>query len=250
MRDTKFTHPVSIDPRKDTRIWAEAIKSELAFQRRAPNAQQLAAQRGGNDLHGIKELRNRLIDCTADYLWECDWVDKPPSKQSRPPAQISAMAELAMGVGDAETSFLRSKPGESPQRRARTGQQPTLAPWQMTHDISYWRKDSLDRWKAEQTAHVLEMPPQLPPVTFSPATISGKHSGSVEEWRQNKVALSQWEISDVPGYDRAESLVRTNKLAEKRAMEQSKAELKKLMSTALRVSAQHPSPTRAKWYER
>lgn len=236
--------PVSMDPRKDTRIWTEAIKNELAFQRKALNPQQVAATRGGSDKLSIQKLRDRLYDCSADYLWVAQATDKP-IPPAPPPPVTSAMAELAMGVGDAETSFLRAKPDDSPRRVAHTQQFPTMAPWQMSHDIMYWEKDALDRWKAEQSQNVLKMPPSLPPVRYTPATISGPHAASVEAWRRSQVPLSQWELTE-----RGDNMVTATKLSEKLAADRTKEQLGKLMSSALRVSGQCPSPTRAKWYER
>jgi len=245
-RDRTFTGPVSVDPRRDARIWSEAVRNEKAFFQRANGPKQLAAGRGGNNLRDIQQLTAQLELCSADYLWTTHEVASPVSVTAALPPQTSAMAELAMGIGDAETSFMRRPANATDSlRRAATEQVPTMAPWQMGTDCAYWRHDALDRWNARQRANVLKMPEMPKRVPRAEPTISGPHAGSVAAWRRCEVPLSQWEISE-----RGEALVSANTLAQTLGAQRSKASLNELLSTAMRVSEQQPSPARAKWHER
>ena len=61
--------PGTIDGRTDVRIWAEAVRKERAFQWRAAPPEQLAAERGGNDLQNIRHLRHRIGNMAGDFLW-------------------------------------------------------------------------------------------------------------------------------------------------------------------------------------
>jgi len=246
-RDRSYQFPVSMDPRKHSAIWTEACKNERGFQRRAPNPTQLAAARGGSDVKSIQDLTANLEKCSADFIWSTEDTSSSPKSTMAPAVQMetSAMAELAMGVGDAESNFLRRKPDDSGMRRARPVQHPTMAPWQMGTDCSYWQDDALKRWMAKQRADVLVMPALPTPLPRKEATISGPHAASVPAWRNNAVPLSQWEISE-----RGEALCNANKLAAKLDLELSKDNLSNLLMTALKVSDSHPSPTRGKWFER
>ena len=240
---------MTLDARKDPRIWKEVCVNERAHQRRAPSYWELAARRGGSDKRSIEEMRERLAQCSADYLWQTADVPSPPSViPDQPQPKTSAMAELAMGVGDAETTFLRQKPpqrGHNLKRTAHAELSPTMAPWQMNVDSMYWRADALDRWNAQQKAGVLQMPPPTEPRPRIEATISGPHAGSVAAWRRSEVPLSQWEVSE-----RSDSLIAATKFAESSNAERSRAQLSKLLQATRRVSDSTPASTRAKWHER
>ena len=251
VRDRSFKFPVSVDARKNPRIWDEAIRKEQKFFWNNKTPAQAAAERGAGQegVKVIRDLREKLERVNADYLWEtaanedavggASW----PSSAPRVP-EISAMAELAMGVPDAESGFLRPPKPSRSTRVARTRQHPTMMPWQLAvTDPCFVPPDALQSWKANQ--QVLQLPP--PPVIpeRSPATISGNHAASLEAWRRSEVPLSQWELSE-----RGESLVNANQLAEHLAAQRARAQLAELLNVTERVSRSTKPMDRAKWFER
>ena len=247
-RDRTFKHPISMDGRLDQRIWTEACKTEKMYQQKAPSPRQYVTVLGGKDVADIHLMQKRLEKCSADFIWRTQdaGVPSPVSVTAAIQPEVCPMAELAMGIGDAETSFLRRRPDEDPNpRRAVPAQFPTMASWQMGGDPAYWRSDALDRWKAQQQADVLKMPAYAKPLPRVEATISGPHARSVRAWRNSEVPLSMWE-----GGERGDALEKANKQAKSLALDRSKLQLKQLMKSTLKVSASVPSPERAKWFER
>jgi hypothetical protein len=249
VRDRSFKFPVSVDARNNARIWDEAVKKEQKFFWNNKTPAQAAAERGAGQegVKAIRDLREKLEGVTADYLWETaaneEAVAAASSSAPRVP-EVSAMAELAMGVPDAESGFLRPPKPTRSMRVARTLQHPTMMPWQLAvTDPCFVPPDALKSWKANQ--HVLQLPP--PPVIpqRSPATISGNHAASLEAWRRSEVPLSQWELSE-----RGESLVNANQLAEHLAGQRARAQLAELLNVTERVSRTAKPMDRAKWFER
>jgi hypothetical protein len=245
-RDRSFKGPISMDARLDTRIWTEACRKERAFQWRDKAADELAAARSGNNLQGIRLQREQLLPCSADFLWVTESVASAHAPAApRPVPTTSPMAELAMGVCDAESSYLRARPAEVAARRARTEQRPSLTPWMMHADATFWRQDALDRWTAAQAANVLQMPPKPEPLPRVEATIAGAHAGAVGAWRRSEVPLSQWEYGA-----RADALVEMKKVSEAATLERSRGQLRSLLKLTGKVSEKCPSPSRARWFER
>lgn len=248
-RDRSFPRVVSVDARVDARIWDEALKKEQKFFWNSKTPADVAKERGSGaeGIKVIREVREKLEKETADYLWECqpheDAIAAARSTAPRVP-EVSAMAELAMGVCDAETSFLRPPKQSGPTRVARTLQYPTMMPWQLAvTDPCFMPPGALQSWKKSQ--HVLQLPPPpaIPP--RAPATISGNHAAALEAWRRSEVPLSQWELSE-----RGESLVEANKLAEHLAAQRGRAKLAELLNVTERVSRNTKPTQRAHWFER
>lgn len=236
---------VSVDPRRDSRLWSEVIKTEQSFIRRYPTSQELQAAKKNDDITDIRKITKQLELCSADYLWTTEDASPVSITAPTPAPEKCAMTQLAEGVGDVETTFMRRRPDPSDgARRAATEQHPTIAPWQMYVDCSYWNKDALNRWNALQRTHVLQMP-EVKQLRRVEPTISGPHAGSVVAWRRNEVPISQWEASK-----RAEALFEAKKVAAAVEASVSKVALAALLDKAMRVSGSYPSPQRAKWFER
>jgi len=240
-RDMKFHHAVSIDARKDKRIWSEACVKERAFQWQAKSPAHYAEARGGNDLRQIQQLHAKLEQESGDYLWvTAPGPDAPAPVDPALQPQTSAMAELAMGVPTEETAFLRRRSGMGgPPRVARTEQALTLMPWQhAVTDPCFVPHDALSQWM--QRVQVQQMPADPERVPRVPATISGGHAGSVAAWRRNEVPLSQWELSA-----RADALRSASQLVESVAAERSKAQLGVLLKATEKASR-----GKARWQDR
>ena len=245
-RDKSFKFPVSVDARNHPRIWDEAIRKETKFNWNAKSPFEVAKERGagGEGAKVIRDVRERLETMNMDYLWETTATDASPAKPPPPNRSSSAMADLANGIPNEESAFLRPLPPSGPARQARTLQHPTMAPWQLAvTDPCFVSPDALSSWKANQ--HVLQLPP--PPVIPPriPATISGSHAASLEAWRRSEVPLSQWELSE-----RGESLVQANKLAEHLAGQRARAQLNELLAVTERVSRNTEPKARPVWFER
>jgi len=129
---TSHKFPLTIDPRLDSRIWTDACRKERRQQMRGPPPDRKAEQTT-DEVGELRQLTERLEGISADYLWRTEQVpgsvDVAPRKQQ---PEVSAMAELCMGIGDAETSFLRGPSGidslGGKPRRAYTEQVPSMAP--------------------------------------------------------------------------------------------------------------------------
>lgn len=245
-RDRSYKFPVSLDARKHASIWSEACRKERAFQWNAKTPSEVAKSRGagGEGVKAIRTLRERLEGVNADYLWETSLAEEGAVASAAPQMQTTAMAELAMGVPDSETAFLRPQPQRGPTRVARTLQHPTLMPWQLAvTDPCFVPPDALPRWKAKQQVLELPAPPVIPPRIH--AEISGSHAASLEAWRRSEVPLSQWELSE-----RGESLVEANKLAENLAAQRARAALAECLNVTERVSRHSVPASRARWFDR
>ena len=238
--DRSFQFPVTVDGRKDVRIWTEACRKERAFQWRAQGPAELAAARGGNELGNIQKLRYKLEGMSGDYLWHVNTVHDEFSATAHP-MQTSAMAQLAMGIPDAESTFLRAPPMRPPDRVAHTNQTPTLLPWQHgVADPCFLPPEALSKWSASQEANVLKLPPPPPPQKRVPAEVSGSHAAAVASWRRSEVPLSQWELSE-----RGDSLVEATKRYDKQMNDGARDALSKLLTVTEKVSR-----GKAKWQER
>lgn len=239
--DKTLKFPVTLDARKDIRIWTEACRKERAFRWRAEAPQELAAARGGNEVQNIRETRAKLEGMSGDFLWHVNTVPDAFAAKSPGFGTTSAMAELANGVGDAETAFLRAPAVRPPPRVAQTLQTPTILPWQHgVTDPCFLEPNALGKWQARNNANVLEMPPPPPRRTRVPAEVSGAHADAVAAWRRSEVPLSQWELSE-----RGDSLVAANKLAETLGRDGAKEQLSKLLNFTEKVSR-----GKARWQER
>ena len=238
-RDRSYKYPQTVDARKDTILWSEAIRKERAFQWNAASPEQLAKERGGNDLHKIKEVRRKLEVMSGDYVWQVDAMPGPPLTAPGP-NMTSSMAELAMGVPTEETAFLRQPAGAGvPKRVAYAAQEMTLHPWQHgVTDPCFLAPDELEQWKKRR--QVLSFPPAPPPRVRVHAEVSGPHAAAVAAWRNSEVPLSQWELSA-----RGDSLIQANQLATALAAERAKEQLAKLLHVTERASR-----GKARWQER
>ena len=235
---------VNIDPRKDVRFWGEAVRKERAFQWRAPAPTDLAAERGGNELGNIQQLRHKLEKMSSDYVWavETDAADAAikAAHNARAAPTTSSMAELANGVPTVETSFLRPTVGGMPRRVARIEAHPNIVPWQHSiMDPCFLEEGALAKWQARKS-DVLQLPPPPPPPPRIPAEVSGPHAAAIAAWRRSEVPLSQWELSE-----RGDSLVEATKLSNSLAQGRAKEQLNKLLRVTEKASRGKP-----RWFER
>ena len=76
-RDRSYKFPVTLDARKDQRIWVENCKKERAFQWNAKSPAEVALDRGANDVVSIRTVREKLSGINADYLWTTEGVEAP-----------------------------------------------------------------------------------------------------------------------------------------------------------------------------
>lgn len=237
-RDRSYKGPVTVDARTNPSIYSEVCKNEMKYFWNAKTPKELEAARGGNEKEAIKSTREQLTLASADYLWSVEAMAAP---SAAPPAKTSAMAELAMGVPDAETAYLRQKPGADAVRTAVTSQVPTVMPWHIgVTDPCFVSPHALANWKARENANLLRLPPMPKPTERVHATVAGSHAHAVEMWRGAGVPLSQWELSA-----RGDALVEANKLAESLAAQRGRAKLAELLQVTHRASK-----GRSRWFER
>lgn len=216
------TIPMNVDMRTAPKGWAEVCTKERMCQRAASSPSQLASERTKDDLPAIRDLTKQLELCSADYGWQTRCVGTQETQKVKVPQGISAMAQLATGVGEAEASQSRQTPNGT--RQAHATQLVNIAPWQMSSDYHHWRADALASWVAQQKT--LDMPRPPTPLKSREATIAGPHAQSVAAWRNSDVALSQWEISA-----RSDVLAKANQIASAESKLRSRTALAKLLKT-------------------
>ena len=245
--DRSFKFPLSKDPRRDPVIWAEACKKEDGFLKHAKSPAEYAAARSGNSMTQNRMLRSHIEKMNGDYLWVVERRDQtsPTAPPPQPPpqktkaSQSSAMAQLAMGVPDAETAFLRKRPSGEPTRVAYAALHPTVLPWQISvADPCFVNNEALATWT--QRFPVQELPPMPVLPKRQPAEFVGPHAAALGAWRRGEVALSQWELSD-----RGDALVDANKIAEKLAHERAQQGLARL----LKVTEKASRGRKPRWFE-